>query len=236
MLLAAGVHACVQGMTMVAPTISTIVPMAAVVAEAFEHISGAALFPEVVSAVERAVDTRRQEFATTRCLARRALAQLGIPPVAIPAGPHREPQWPAGISGSITHCPGYLAAVVAPSTVVAAIGIDAEPHASLPEGVLRLISHEEERRWIELRDGDAVPWDRVLFSVKESVFKAWFTIARRRLDFAGVRVEFAPEALAFHADLLCERPLIDNRLICGVDGRFVVHHSHVFTSAVVRAR
>ncbi|MEY9862680.1 4'-phosphopantetheinyl transferase EntD [Catenulispora sp. GAS73] len=31
-------------------------------------------------------------------------------------------------------------------------------------------------------------WDRLLFSAKESVYKAWFTLIRTFLDFAGALV------------------------------------------------
>jgi 4'-phosphopantetheinyl transferase EntD len=53
------------------------------------------------------------------------------------------PRWPDGVVGSMTHCNGYRATVVAHSGRVRSLGIDAELHAPLPP-VLRVIARPEE--------------------------------------------------------------------------------------------
>src|SRR5207302_6761936 len=78
------------------------------------------------------VERRRREFAVGRACARRALRAFGIVGVAISTGVQREPVWPQGVVGSITHCTGYCAAAVALGDHVTAIGIDAEVNAALP--------------------------------------------------------------------------------------------------------
>jgi 4'-phosphopantetheinyl transferase EntD len=107
-------------------------------------------------------------------------------------GPRGEPRWPAGVVGSITHCAGYRAAAVAASTRAAAIGIDAEPDQSLPDGVLDVIAIPVElpmlRRLAASRPD--VSWERMLFSAKESVFKAWYPLAGHSLDFDEAAVAF----------------------------------------------
>ena len=146
----------------------------------------AGLFPEEREHIAQAVAKRRVEFAAVRRCARRALHELGYPPVPILPGEQREPQWPEGVVGSMTHCAGYCAAAVARTGDVSALGIDAEVHAPLPEGVLDLISIESEReRLAELsgRQPGSVHWDRILFSAKESVYKAWFPLTHRWLGF-----------------------------------------------------
>jgi len=45
----------------------------------------------------------------------------------------------------MTHCDGYRAAAVAHQATLASLGIDAEPHAALPEGVEELTALPEER-------------------------------------------------------------------------------------------
>lgn len=97
-------------------TILSLLPHGAAGAEAFADGWVADMLPSEEALVARAVDKRRREFATGRDCARRALSQLGWDEVPILAGPKREPLWPAGIVGSITHCPGYCAAIVARST------------------------------------------------------------------------------------------------------------------------
>src|SRR5882672_7976907 len=88
----------------------------------------AAPLPEEEALIDGAVAPRRSEFATTRSCARQALHRLGVPEGPILRGPKREPLWPPGIVGSLTHCTGYRAAAVARASDVLAIGIDAEPH------------------------------------------------------------------------------------------------------------
>ena len=214
--------------------ISAILPPGAVGVDALGGIPDAQLFPEEAAVVERAVEKRRREFAAGRCLARRALECLGIPAMPILPGSNREPQWPEGVVGAITHCSGYCAAAVALSDSVAAIGIDAELNAALPDGVLRMVAREEEREWIHARTGDTISWDRLLFSAKESVYKAWFPLTHRWLDFDAVSVRFDPEAAIFHATLLTDGPIVDSRVIAGFDGRYLAHGPYLLTSVAVR--
>jgi 4'-phosphopantetheinyl transferase EntD len=164
----------------------------------------AGLFPEEREHIAHAVAKRRVEFAAVRRCARKALQELGYPPVPILPGEQREPRWPEGVVGSMTHCAGYCAAAVARSGEVSALGIDAEVHAPLPEGVLDLISLESERALLAELTGrvpGAVHWDRVLFSAKESVYKAWFPLTRRWLGFEQADIELRMDG-TFEARLL----------------------------------
>ena len=153
------------------------------------------LFPQVRSYLERAVEGRRAEFATVRFCARRALGGLGLDrPVMVP-GPHREPSWPDGVVGAMTHCEGYRAAAVAWARDADAIGIDAEPNGPLPSGVLGMVASCEEQEHVrglrQKRPGLA--FDRLLFSIKESVYKAWFPRERSWLGFEDAEVGIDPE-------------------------------------------
>ncbi|HTJ70998.1 MAG TPA: 4'-phosphopantetheinyl transferase superfamily protein [Actinospica sp.] len=162
------------------------------------------LFPEEREHIAQSVAKRRVEFAAVRRCARRALGELGYPPVPILPGEQREPQWPEGVVGSMTHCAGYCAAAVARSGEVSALGIDAEVHAPLPEGVLDLISLESERKRIAALTAsvpNSLHWDRVLFSAKESVYKAWFPLTRRWLGFEQADIELRLDG-TFEAKLL----------------------------------
>src|SRR5690349_19867240 len=105
-----------------------------------EDVAESTLFAEEAERVAKAVTKRRREFATVRHCARQALAELGIQPVALLNGERGAPKWPAGVVGSMTHCAGYRAAAVALDTVIHTIGIDAEPHGPLPEGVEGMIA------------------------------------------------------------------------------------------------
>jgi 4'-phosphopantetheinyl transferase EntD len=154
-------------------------------------------YPDEQALVGNAVAKRRREFLTARACARRALVSLGLPPQPIASGEHGEPLWPSGVVGSITHCDGYRACALARAQAVISLGIDAEPNVSLPAGVLEAIVCPEEEPMLArlLRSAPAVSWDRLLFSAKESVYKAWFPLARRPLGFedAILRIELAED-------------------------------------------
>jgi len=180
--------------------LAELLPPAVRVVESYGPLDGEALLPEEEPLVGRAVERRRAEFTTARSCARQALARLGVPPAPVLSGPAREPLWPTGVVGSLTHCDGYRAAAVARRAEVAALGIDAEPHLPLPDGVLARVTLPAERRALGgLPAG--VRWDRLLFSAKESVYKAWYPLTGRWLGFEDARVELDPGG-SFEARLL----------------------------------
>ena len=164
------------------------------------------LFAEEVRALGPAVDARRREFETGRACARRALARLGIEPVAVGSGARGEPLWPATVVGSITHCARYRACAVARARDALAEGVDAELDAPLPLGVLATIASHDERRALAAH-GAGVCWDRLLFSAKESLFKAWFPLTGRALSFEDAEVRIDPAAATFTAQLHVAGPL-----------------------------
>jgi 4'-phosphopantetheinyl transferase EntD len=191
------------------------------------------LFAEEAAEVDRAVPRRRAEFAAGRRLARAALSQIGIPPAPLLRGKDREPLWPPGAVGSITHCVGYVAAAVAATEVIRSVGIDAEVHAPIPDGVLHRIARPEEVEWMATRDGDGVCWDRVVFSAKESVFKAWYPLAHRWLGFEDATLTFAPELGTFAAALLVPGPVLGDQPLRGFSGRYLVRDGLVLTAITV---
>ncbi|GAB1640640.1 4'-phosphopantetheinyl transferase family protein [Krasilnikovia sp. MM14-A1259] len=164
------------------------------------------LFPQEEAAVANAVAKRRTEFAAVRWCARTALARLGVPPAPILPGERGAPGWPDGIVGSMTHCAGYRAAAVARRGPVRTIGVDAEPAAALPDGVLDAIALPEEAAMVARLAAARpdVPWDRLLFSAKESVYKAWFPVTGTFLQFHEARLHIDGRTGEFTAQLLVD--------------------------------
>ncbi len=196
-----------------------------------------AMFSIEAAHVRGAADARRREFATVRHCARAALRRIGVPAVPILPGPDRAPRWPAGVVGSMTHCHGYRAAAVGRSDVLRSIGIDAEPHAALPQDALELVLRDDEQaRLLALAAVDPdVHWDRVLFCAKEAVFKAWFPLTRRWLDFADVSTTLDRDG-TFLARLHVPAPRVAGAVPRAFRGRWVVGRGLVVvaTSALVR--
>lgn len=201
-----------------------------------EEIDGhAQLYPEEAAAVARAIEKRRAEFAAGRACAREALRRLGIETGAIPPRDDRAPVWPDGVVGSITHCPGFVAAAVALRSDFAGLGFDAEGAEPLDSGLVRLICTTDEQR--SLRDLPPPPhsnWPKIVFSAKEAVHKAIAPDARITLGFTEVEIDFDPDAGSFTARLVGRQ---DPRLppFARLDGRFAATDRHVFAGVVLRS-
>jgi 4'-phosphopantetheinyl transferase EntD len=218
--------------------IEQILPSRVVAVEAFGDDPTAKLFPQERVLMTRAMESRRREFATARACARAALARLGQPAVAMLPGPGGAPQWPEGITGSITHCAGYRAAAVGLTRDAVSLGVDAEPNEALPDhGMLGLIALYEERvRLGELAAGmPGICWDRLLFSAKESVYKTWFPLTRSWLGFESADVVIDPHAGTFTARLLVPGPLVNGVPLTRLNGRWLSDQGFLVTAVVVPA-
>lgn len=211
-----------------------LLPTTVVVVESFGEPARTPLFPEEEAVVARAVAKRRNEFAAVRCCARRGLTRLGIASGPILPGPKGAPTWPVGVVGSMTHCAGYSASAVARATDVVSVGIDAEPEAPLPRGLLNVIARPEEQAHLQELAGQRpdVCWDRLLFSMKESVYKAWFPLTRRWLDFEDAVVSLDPSTDRFEVRLLVPGAWVAGREVTTFTGRWRIEHGLVVTAAV----
>jgi len=206
--------------------LDAIVPAGVWVAESFGDVGDdAVLLPAEEASVAGAGSKRRREFAAVRACARRALASAGFEPGPVPRGPSGAPVWPSGAVGSMTHCDGYRACAVGRAEAFAAIGIDAEPHEPLPDGVLAMVASERERTALAMLAADVpgVCWAKLLFSAKEAVFKAWSPATGRWLGFAGAELEL--EADGTFAARLLDAP--------GYRGRWIVARGLIATAVVV---
>jgi len=195
----------------------------------------ASLLPGEAAQLGLAIESRTLEFTTARSCARRALGKLGRLPAPILRGPNREPLWPLGVVGSITHCKGFRAAAVALQADFWALGIDAENHDRLPAEVVDHVLLKPEIAWLA-KAPQGIHWDRVVFSAKECVYKAWFPLTHRWLGFEDVQVDFGPAEGTFHARLLVDSTAIDGRVVTEFAGRFMVRNGLILTAAAVPAQ
>ncbi|OIJ94840.1 4'-phosphopantetheinyl transferase family protein [Streptomyces colonosanans] len=222
--------------------IEELLPRSVVVVEALgdDALGDGPLYPEEEAVIVRAVAKRRREFTAVRACARHAMEKLGVPPQPILPGERGAPLWPDGLVGSMTHCEGYCAAALVRAGDLASLGIDAEPHDQLPDGVLEAVALPAEQTRLRglARSHPSIHWDRVLFSAKESVYKAWFPLTGKWLDFLEADIEITPGAAAdmpgaFRARLLVPGPMVDGRRIEAFDGRWTVRQGLAATAVVV---
>ena len=209
--------------------LAELLPGDVVTAETVGDDPDAYLLPAEEHMVAKAVHKRRREVTNARSCARRALAELGRPPVAILRGDKGQPLWPDGVVGSITHTTDYYAAAVAHAGKVRSIGVDAEVHGVLPEGVLRHIAFGPELDWLAARPAGPVHWDRLLFSAKESVYKAWFPLTGRWLGFEEAELTLDP-AGTFEARILIDGATHDGPPLTTMSGRWLVRDGLVLTA------
>jgi 4'-phosphopantetheinyl transferase EntD len=212
--------------------IEDLLPAEVVSADVLGDDPDARLLPEEEPEVAKAVEKRVREFTIARSCARRALGKLGLPETPILRGAKRQPLWPDGIVGSITHTRGYYAAAVARADEVLTVGIDAETHAELPDGVLGVVTLPEERDMLS-RLPSGTFWGRVLFSAKESVYKAWFPLTEKWLGFNDARIVLQPDENTFSVSLLVEPPLVRGVPLTGFEGRYLVRDGLVATAIAV---
>jgi 4'-phosphopantetheinyl transferase EntD len=214
-----------------------IVPPQVVAVEAFDDLPDAQLYPEEEALLRSASASRRLEFGTARWCARQALARLGLPPAPILRGARGAPAWPAGVTGSMTHCAGYRAAALSRVRDIAAIGIDAEQHGPLPDGVREMITRPDELPGLEALTASTpdTPWDKLLFSAKESAYKAWFPLTRRWLGFKDASVCISPSDGTFTARLRVPGPVVAGRQLSEFSGRWLARDGLVLTCIAIPA-
>lgn len=207
-----------------------LLPAGTIIVEAEPSFWEGGLLPEEQACVAHAVPARVREFCAGRNCARRALAQLEAHVLPIRVGPGREPLFPAGIAGSITHTRDYCAAAVVRTGHARSLGLDAEPDEPLPPEILQYVAAGDECALLAaLADSrPEVHWDKVLFCAKEAFFKAWFPLTRRYIAFQDARVRFDPAAGTFAVGL--RQPGPDDFWSRTFGGRFAIRRGLVLAA------
>ena len=217
--------------------ISTVVSDSVAAAELYSDPPDLKPLPDEEPLIARSVAKRRNEFVTVRHCARVALGELGVPAAPILKGDKGEPCWPAGVVGSLTHCEGYRGAVVGRAGQVRSVGIDAEPHGVLPDGVLDAVSLPAERRELATTMPDELHWDRILFCAKEATYKAWYPLTRRWLGFEDAHIVFDVDSAGttgeFVSQILIDPAALSGPPLEALRGRWSVRDGLVLTAIVL---
>ena len=169
--------------------LSRLFPAGVIGVELREPGDPARLLPAEAAAIAPMATGRAREFAAGRMCARRALAELGISDFPLLRAADRQPLWPPGIVGSITHTDGYCAAVVARRTEFRGLGIDSEVVGAVGEHLWQRLFVADEIESIEqLPRVNRCAAAAVLFSAKEAFYKCQYPAFGRRYDFKEVHV------------------------------------------------
>ena len=136
--------------------------------------------------------SRKEHYRSGRICAREVLSKLGTLGQPVLRDPQtREPLWPEGISGAITHSGNWAAAAAGKTSDVSGIGIDLEDlERQVDSRISRHVCTPEEQKWLkECGEEDFLEQNlKIIFSAKESIFKAFFPYARTYLHFHDARI------------------------------------------------
>ena len=117
------------------------------------------------------------------------------------------------------------------------VGIDAEIHDELPAGVLEQVSVDQERAWLAEALGGiqlgGIHWDRLLFSAKESVYKAWQPLTGEWLGHRDAELSIDPARGSFEARLLVPAHSALETRWRSFQGRFAITPTHVLTAVAL---
>ncbi len=187
------------------------------------------LFPVEEEYIDNALAKRKLEFQSGRKCARKALQFFNVDPCPIPAGASREPIWPRGYVGSITHCEGFYAAAVARAATYRSLGIDAERNRNIPPEIRDLILTDKEKSWY------CFPTDKtniIIFSAKESIFKCLYPLVNHYIDFLEIDLVIDRPNFKFRADL---PNYLRSRIgVQTLEGIFNTDETHVFTALFLK--
>ncbi len=173
------------------------------------------------------------EFAAGRRCAARALHEAGADDVVVGVGEGREPLWPSGFVGSITHTADRACAAVASKLHLRSIGIDFE--RIFDDEALRDAAPQT---LLERERSLGGPWTEkeratIVFSAKESLYKCLYPLARLFFDFTEAEVERIAPSGTFQLRLLRD---LGDAFARGseFEGRFAVVDGHVHTALELR--
>lgn len=148
---------------------------------------------QVDPSLAQAILKRRAQFVAGRFCARAALRTVApeVAERAVGIAENREPAWPAGVVGSVSHTHGYVAAAVARADALRGVGIDFERwvREESHRGIASHVARDGELDALVARTG----WSlrelvTLVFSAKESVYKCLYPEVQRWFGFHDARV------------------------------------------------
>lgn len=143
------------------------------------------------ASVSRAVVKRKAEFLAGRYCCKKVLASIDIHNFDVIVGENRAPIWPVGVKGAISHNSHHAMVAITERTDVLGIGIDIESIMStktmndIKEAILR----DEEHDLLYVPQARAVVVCSLIFSIKETFFKAAYPSTGYYFDFDAITVD-----------------------------------------------
>ncbi|WP_343553765.1 4'-phosphopantetheinyl transferase superfamily protein [Pantoea sp.] len=139
-------------------------------------------------ALQSAVTKRKAEHLASRWLAQQRMAQLGLPDFVLRNAPDRSPLWPAGIQGSLSHSRDCV--VLVATTESLCVGVDVEQMMSEETALetAELLMSAAEKQCLHHQPLTFAHAATLLFSLKESVYKALWPQLHQPMDFVQAEI------------------------------------------------
>ncbi|QWK81358.1 4'-phosphopantetheinyl transferase family protein [Ochrobactrum sp. BTU1] len=153
------------------------------------------LRPEEQSSLPANNTKRLDASGAARVLSRQILAKIGFNNFSILRSSTGEPLWPKGVVGSLAHDDEMAVAVIGRNKDYLGLGIDIETAGPLPEDIISLVRTPEDI--CGQYDSSALA-DRILFCVKEAVYKAVYPLDRIILNYDDICVDLS-KSIAYTA-------------------------------------
>ena len=170
---------------------------------------------------------RKNAFSSGRYAVHLAQNELGLEPSEILAA-GRTTIWPPGQVGAITHSTDFAGAIV--SCDLLSVGLDIERLGRIKEKLYdKFFTPSELASINEMTDWEA---ETIVFSAKESIYKAIYFMLRRYVNFQEVELTLNTEDSSFSVSYLGENMTsLQNHKTCGY---WSVCKGHVLTVVEIR--
>ncbi len=186
--------------------------------------------------VSKSSNRRKREFSAGRAIAKTLLKKYGIKNYPVLSGTNREPVWPKGVIGSISHCDDFCFVAIAQEKNYKSIGIDIEKLTPIEPDIEEYVCTEAERKWIQEQNYEKkLMLSKLIFCAKESAFKCCFPIVQKYIDFLSVVVSCDLKYHLFTVNMIDVRSnKFEALVISEIKGLFYYFENYIVTISIIR--
>ncbi len=152
----------------------------------------------------KAVENRKIQFYLGRMAVHNTLVSiLGPNNIPVLKSKRGEPLWPSGIIGAITHTGDTAVAAAGRTEYVDGIGIDIEQlNKKVSFKISKKVCTPAELKWVSESADKSDARLKMIFSAKESIYKALYPLEKIELGFKDAELIWDPSWQIFHGKLL----------------------------------
>lgn len=142
------------------------------------------------SFIQTASAKRKSEYLAGRYLSKLLLQSYNICDVSVTSGIRKEPIWPDGYTGSISHTNKRAICAISSKNDYYSLGIDCERliTSKTIESIQALVIDDNEGALLRNRDENSQEAFTIIFSAKESLFKATHCLINSYINFDSAKI------------------------------------------------